>query len=134
MEEEKKIPDQVMIVSSQKHYSEEGLWDKVKNVAKKAGLKVIYLALVLYYTATASTTPSEKKAIIYGALGYFILPIDLIPDAIPVVGFSDDFAALLWCAATVAACVTPEIKSLAENKLSDWFGDFDRSELKGLLK
>ena len=45
MEQEKKMPDQAMIVSSQKHYSEEGLWEKVKSVAKKAGLKVIYLAL-----------------------------------------------------------------------------------------
>ena len=134
MEQEKKMPDQAMIVSSQKHYSEDGLWEKVKSVAKKAGLKVIYLALVLYYTATAATTPNDKKAIIYGALGYFILPIDLIPDAIPVVGFSDDFAALLWCAATVASCVTSEIKTQAESKLTDWFGNFDKSELKGLLK
>lgn len=134
MEQEKKMPDRAMIVSSQKHYSEDGLWEKVKSVAKKAGLKVIYLALVLYYTATAATTPTDKKAIIYGALGYFILPIDLIPDAIPVVGFSDDFAALLWCVATVASCVTPEIKTQAESKLTDWFGNFDKSELKGLLK
>ena len=134
MEQEKKMPDQAMIVSSQKHYSEDGLWEKVKSVAKKAGLKVIYLALVLYYTATAATTPNDKKAIIYGALGYFILPIDLIPDAIPVVGFSDDFAALLWCAATVASCFTPEIKTQTESKLTDWFGNFDKSELKGLLK
>ena len=61
MEQEKKMPDQAMIVSSQKHYSEEGLWEKVKSVAKKAGLKVIYLALVLYYTATAATTAKAKK-------------------------------------------------------------------------
>ena len=41
--------------------------------------------------------PSLKdKAIIYGALGYFILPIDLIPDYIPVIGLSDDFGALIY--------------------------------------
>lgn len=134
MEQEKNTPDQAMIVASKKHYSEEGLWEKVKNVAKKAGLQVVYLVLVLYYTAIADSTPSAKKGIIYGALGYFILPLDLVPDAIPVVGFSDDLAALLWCVATVASSLTPEIKSQAEAKLTDWFGDIDKSELKGLIK
>lgn len=129
---EQKVPDQKMIESSQKHYSEDGLWDKVKSVAKNAGIKVIYLALVLYYTATADSTPAGKKGIIYGALGYFILPIDLIPDAIPVVGFSDDLAALIACVAAVATCITPEIKQQAKDKLRDWFGDFDESELEGL--
>lgn len=134
MEQEKNTPDQAMIVASKKHYSEEGLWEKVKNVAKKAGLQVVYLVLVLYYTAIADSTPSAKKGIIYGALGYFILPLDLVPDAIPVVGFSDDLAALLWCVATVSSSLTPEIKSQAEAKLADWFGDIDKSELKGLIK
>lgn len=130
---EQKVPDQKMIESSKEHYSEEGLWDKVKNVAKKAGIKVIYLALVLYYTATADTTPTGKKGIIYGALGYFISPIDLIPDAIPVVGYSDDFAALVACAAAVASCITPEIKQMAHDKLHDWFGDFEESEIEDLF-
>lgn len=130
---EQKVPDQKMIEMSQKHYSEDGLWDKVVNVAKKAGVKVIYLALVLYYTATADTTPAGKKGIIYGALGYFILPIDLVPDVIPVVGYSDDMAALVACAAAVAMCITPAIKQQAHDKLHDWFGDFNEGELKGLI-
>lgn len=130
---EQKEPDQKMIEMSQKHYSEEGLWDKVKSVAKKAGMKVIYLALVLYYTVIADTTPANKKGIIYGALGYFILPIDLVPDVIPVVGYSDDMAALVACAAAVAMCITSAIKQQAHDKLHDWFGDFDERELKGLV-
>ncbi len=125
-------PDQRMIEDSQKHYNEDGFWDKIKKYAKKAGLKVIYLALVLFYTANAETTPLSKKGIIYGALGYFILPIDLIPDAIPVVGFSDDLAALVGCVAAVASCITPEIKRQAEGKLTAWFGDYDKSEISGL--
>lgn len=127
-------PDQKMIEDSKKHYSEDGLWEKIMNFAKKAGIKVIYLVLVLYYTASAETTSISNKGIIYGALGYFILPIDLIPDAIPVVGFSDDLAALVACVAVVASCITPEIKKKAEDKLTEWFGDYDKSEIDDLIK
>lgn len=126
---EQKQPDLKMIEDSQKHYSEEGLWNKVMKVAKVAGIKVIYYALLLFYTAQAPTTTMKQKGIIYGALGYFILPIDLIPDAIPVVGFSDDLAALYFCIKAVAASLTPEIKAQAEARLHDWFGDYDKREI-----
>lgn len=127
-------PNEKQLIESQKHYSDDGLWDKMKSVFKKAGIKVIYLALVLYYTVNAESTPTAKKGIIYGALGYFILPIDLIPDAIPIAGFSDDLAALVACVAAVSMCITPEIKAQAETKLKEWFGDFDEEEIKGLIK
>ena len=68
------------------NYSESGFWAKVKKVAKKAGVKVIYVALILYYELADPNVSPKEKAIIIGALGYFILPIDLIPDAIPVLG------------------------------------------------
>ena len=127
-------PDKQTIESSRQHYSEAGLWDKLKNVARKAGIKVVWLVLVLYYTSTASTTPMSKKSIIYGTLGYFILPIDLIPDVVPVVGYSDDLTALVACVTAVASCITPEVKRQAERKLHDWFGDYDRNDIDGLVK
>lgn len=127
-------PNEKTLLESQKHYSDDGLWDKMKSVFKKAGIKVIYLALVLYYTVNAESTPTTKKGIIYGALGYFILPIDLIPDAIPIAGFSDDLAALVACVTAVSMCITPEIKAQAETKLKEWFGEFDKKEIKGLIK
>lgn len=79
----------------QGNYSESGFWNKVKKVALKAGAKVIYVALILYYELADPNVSPKEKAIIIGALGYFILPLDLIPDAIPVLGFSDDLAALV---------------------------------------
>mgnify|MGYP002627111707 FL=1 len=128
------VPDKQTIESSRQHYSDDGLWDKLKNVARKAGIKVVWLVLVLYYTSTASTTPMSKKSIIYGTLGYFILPIDLIPDVVPVVGYSDDLTALVACVTAVASCITPEVKRQAERKLHDWFGDYDRNDIDGLVK
>jgi len=131
---EQKQPDEKTLQESQKHYSEEGLWEKIAGVAKKAGIKVIYLALVLYYTAAAETTSMVHKGIIYGALGYFILPVDLIPDVIPVVGYSDDMTALLACIGSVAMSVTPAIQAQAKERLKIWFGEFDEKDIEGLIK
>lgn len=117
----------------QKHYSEESLADKIAKVAKKAGVKVIYAALLLYYVLKNPLTPRGDKTKILGALGYFILPLDLIPDAIPVVGFADDLAALTWALYAVGRNITPEIKAQAKAKLRDWFGDeYDNAELDDL--
>ena len=116
-----------------KNYSESGLWDKIKNVAKKAGCKVIYAALLCYYVLKDENVSTADKAKIYGALGYYILPIDLIPDAIPVVGFTDDLSALLWALHSVWKNVTPEMKDRAQSKLNDWFGSVDEGELKLFL-
>lgn len=103
------------------HYSERGLWSKIKSVAKKAGSKTIYMVLLLHYVLKSPNVSIKEKAKIYGALGYFILPIDLIPDAIPFVGYSDDITALASILHSVWKNVTPEIKQQAQQKLKDWF-------------
>ena len=125
-----KVPQN--IESYQSNYSESGLWKKVKSVAKKAGIKTIYMVLLLHYVLKSPDVPLEDKAKIYGALGYFILPIDLIPDFIPVVGYSDDVAALAFALHAVWKNVKPEIKEQAQRKLREWFGSFDPDELENI--
>jgi uncharacterized membrane protein YkvA (DUF1232 family) len=95
------------------------------NVAKKAGAKVVYCALLLYYVLKSSSVPTEDKLIIIGALGYFILPLDLIADFIPIAGYTDDLAALIACYKAVKNNITPEIKQQAQNKYSEWFDNSD---------
>ena len=106
-----------------KEYSESNFWDKVKNYATKAGGKVIYNALKLYYALQSTDTPGWAKTVILGALGYFIAPIDLIPDVIPAGGYVDDAGVIAVALLTVATCITPKIKEEAKAKMSDWFGD-----------
>jgi uncharacterized membrane protein YkvA (DUF1232 family) len=108
-----------------KEYSNKKFWAKVSSVAKKAGIKVIYVALLLYYVLQDPCVPKADKAKIYGALGYFILPLDLIPDWVPVAGYGDDLAALMWAIHAVWANVTPTMKSKAKARLNQWFGDYD---------
>ena len=97
---------------------------------KKAGIKVVYAALLLYYVLKSPNTPGKDRAKILGALGYFLLPIDVIPDFIPIAGFTDDLAALTWGVICVMKSITPEVKAQAAAKLHEWFGDFDDSLLE----
>lgn len=112
-----------------KEYSDDGFWNKIKSVFKKAGIKVVYSALTLYYTYQKKDTPVWAKGVIIGALGYFISPIDAIPDITPAVGYADDIGVLLAAVATVGAYIDNEVKQYAKAKLHDWFGEFDEEEL-----
>ena len=102
-------------------YREESFWKKVAAFAVRAGKKVIYEALVLYYCLSDRDTPKWVKAAIVGALGYFIFPADAIPDAIPFVGFSDDLGVLVAAVAYVATHIKREQRRKAEEKLKTWF-------------
>lgn len=105
----------------QKHYSDDDFWSKVGRVLKKAGGKVIYCAILLYCVLKSPSVPEKYKFMIIGALGYFILPVDLIPDFIPVTGYADDLSALIACYKMVKANVTPEIKAEAKRIYKDLF-------------
>ena len=111
----------------QKYYSENGFWNKVKSVAKKAGIKVVHKALVLYYAL--DFMPVEKKAIVIGALGYFILPTDLIPDFIVIFGFSDDASVLFMVYNVCSDAINDKVKEQAKSKLKEWFGEVEACKL-----
>ncbi len=113
-----------------KHYTEPKLFSKIGKVFRKAGMKAIYYVLLLYYVLKDSDTPIKHKAIILGALGYFILPADLLPDIIPLLGFTDDIAALAACIKAVMENVTPAVRQKAIQRLSDWFSDVQYSEVE----
>lgn len=114
----------------QQYFNPTAMWDKITEVAKKAGIKVIYGVLLLYYAATDPNTSTADKAKIYGALGYFILPLDLVPDALPMVGFSDDLTAITWALKAIWENITPEIHDKARKRLTSMFGEVKDSALK----
>ncbi len=103
-------------------YSEDGFWDKIKQFAKKVGRDGVEKSLQLYYALDNPSISTKSKAIIYGALGYFISPIDLIPDITPIVGFSDDIAALATAVIMVSNYIDDEVKAKASDKVVEWFG------------
>ena len=130
MDEEMKAVD---MSKYRQYFDESKLWAKLKKVARKAGVKVVYAALILYYLTRSDEVPTLEKVKIYGTLGYFILPTDLIPDAVVALGYTDDLAALAWAIWSLRKYITPEIKQMADAKLTEWFGKVDPEEIAGLL-
>ena len=104
-------------------YSEDQFWKKVRRYAKTAGKNVVETALQLYYAAESPHTPVGAKGVIYGALAYFISPIDIIPDLLPGIGYTDDLTVLIAAIGIVAANISPEIKEQARTKVDEWFAD-----------
>lgn len=103
-----------------RHYSDHKFWKKVASVAKKVGATVLRPVFQLYYMLQSDTVPFKHKAYIVGALGYFILPFDLVPESLlPIIGFADDVAVMSFVISVVKDSLTPEIKQQAEDKLTE---------------
>ena len=98
------------------------LWEKLGRFARVAGRVVVERALRLYYASQDPATPAWARRAIYGALAYFILPIDLVPDLLPGIGYTDDAGTLLATLAAVSMYVTRDIKVRARAKTAEWFG------------
>jgi uncharacterized membrane protein YkvA (DUF1232 family) len=104
-------------------YSAPRFWDKITRHAKGAGRQAVEKALWLFYSVQSPDTPKWAKRVIYGALGYFILPLDAIPDFIPIAGYTDDITVMAAALATVAVYITDDVKRQAADRLQQWFGD-----------
>ena len=124
------IPD---FMSYANKFSQSEFAEKISRIAKRAGAKLVYAALILYYTLQSDKVSKSDKAIIIGALGYMISPLDVIPDAIPIAGLTDDLAMLLFVLKKVWTGIDPEIVEQARKKLSKWFDDEEISEIQNLF-
>ncbi|MEH7382678.1 DUF1232 domain-containing protein [Bacillus sp. JJ1533] len=107
----------------EKHYSDDKFWEKLKKFALRAGHSVVYTALLLYYVLQKPNLPAKARVTILAALGYFIFPVDLIPDLAVGIGFTDDLGALGVALFQVAMHIDEDVKAKAKAKLVDWFGD-----------
>lgn len=126
------IKEQLKDPKYAKAFSESELFNKIFKFAQMAGIKVIYLALLLFYTFQQATTPKWAKSAIIGGLGYFILPFDFIADFIPGIGFTDDITALVSVLIAVALYVDDDTKAKAKAKLRIWFSDYDDAKLDSI--
>jgi uncharacterized membrane protein YkvA (DUF1232 family) len=90
-------------------------WIKLKKVASR--LPFIEDLLAAYYCAFDKQTPRHVQVALLGALAYFILPFDFIPDMMPVLGFTDDAAVLATAIRLVAGNITDDHREAARAAL-----------------
>lgn len=110
-------------------YNPKELFEKIKKFAKKAGMKTIYVVLILYYASFDKSLPTKDRLMVIAAIGYFILPLDFIPDSLPG-GFADDASAALYVVRHIWSNLSEETFQKARVKLNDWFGESDKELLK----
>ena len=103
-----------------KEYNEKSFFDKLKKVLKVVGVKGVYMLLLLYNTLQRKDIPPKEKSIIIGALGYFILPLDALPDITPIVGYSDDIFALGMAILKVMPYIDDEMKEKSREQIIKW--------------
>jgi uncharacterized membrane protein YkvA (DUF1232 family) len=104
-------PDEARRAARDEATVRRGFWSKARRVA--AGLPFAEDLLAAYYCAFDYQTPLQVKAALLGALAYFVLPFDFMPDVLPVLGFTDDAAVLATAIRMVAAYILPEHREAA---------------------
>ena len=107
------VLDQTMQAPEEKTF-----WRKMKNSVKKAGEEIAVMGIKSWLAMADSNTSVRHKAILGGALAYFVLPTDMVPDVLAGVGFTDDMAALTLAANSVGNAITDEHEEQAREKLS----------------
>ena len=98
-----------------------GFWRKLRRVA--AGLPFAEDLLAAYYCAFDKQTPRHVQASLLGAIAYFILPFDVVPDMLPMLGFTDDAAVLATAIKLVASHITPDHREAARAALKRGVGE-----------
>jgi uncharacterized membrane protein YkvA (DUF1232 family) len=93
-----------------------GFWEKLRRFA--ARLPFTEDLLAAYYCAFDRDTPFQVRAALLGALAYFVLPFDMIPDMMPILGFADDAAVLATALRLVASHMRPEHREAARQALA----------------
>lgn len=119
----------------QKWYSDSKMNEKLEKVGKKIGATILYPVLLLYNLFRApSTTIGEKMAIV-APLAYFIMPIDMIPDAFATfagAGYVDDGAAVMACVKALSSSITLEIQNQAKAQCKEIVGEVDEAVLNSV--
>lgn len=111
------------LLTYQDKFSKDNLLLKLQHYGRDIGLTVLYNVLQLWYVLQKPEVPAKNKAVIMGALGYLITPLDFIPDLTPILGYNDDAAAILFALYMVRQYVDDEVKAQAKARLAKIFSE-----------
>lgn len=120
--DQNKINEKALLTYHDK-FSKDNLLLKLQHYGRDIGLTVLYNVLQLWYVLQKPEVPAKNKAVIMGALGYLITPLDFIPDLTPILGYNDDAAAILFTLYMVRQYVDDEVKAQAKARLAKIFSE-----------
>jgi uncharacterized membrane protein YkvA (DUF1232 family) len=101
------------------HYSDSSLFSTLRRIAGRAGRHLIYSAFVLHHALKSPNCPPKARLTILGALAYLILPVDLVPDFLPVIGLVDDASVIASALVSIAPIITDDIRAAAARSTSN---------------
>ena len=113
----------------EQHYNESSFLDKVTKYGKLIGINALYKAVQLWCVMQKPDVPATTKAVIMGALGYLIAPLDFLPDLMPVLGYTDDFVAITFALIKVQGYIDEEVERKSKHLLAKIFGEEAVSKL-----
>ena len=103
-----------------KYFDEIQLFDKLGVVGKKIGSKLVFYIIIMVILIGDTKIPLKVRLVFMAALGYLILPTDLVADLLPAIGFTDDIAFLSFAISNAREYITPEVKDKAKEKMGQW--------------
>lgn len=98
------------------------IFEFIHKRAKRVGRELVEALLILFFALHSPHVPAWAKSTALGALAYFVLPADAVPDVIPLVGWSDDAAVVLAAVATILVHVDECTIERARRRADAWFG------------
>ncbi|MGM9562024.1 MAG: YkvA family protein [Phascolarctobacterium sp.] len=113
----------------EQHYSDGGFLEKLTKYGKIIGINALYKAVQLWFVMQKPDVPAGTKAVIMGALGYLIAPLDFLPDLMPVLGYTDDLVAITFALIKVQGYIDEEVERKSKNLLTKIFGEEAVSKL-----
>lgn len=113
----------------EQHYNDSSFLDKVTKYGKLIGITALYKAVQLWFVLQKPDVPARTKAVIMGALGYLIAPLDFLPDLLPVLGYTDDIVAITFALIKVQGYIDEEVERKSKKLLTKIFGEESVSNL-----
>ena len=113
----------------EQHYNESSFLDKVTKYGKLIGINALYKAVQLWFVMQKPDVPATTKAVIMGALGYLIAPLDCLPDWMSVLGYTDDVVAITFALIKVQGYIDEEVERKSKHLLAKIFGEEAVSKL-----
>jgi len=112
----------------EKYYDENNFLTKLRKLVFRLGEEVVIHVLMLWFLLLSGKVPLKTRLLIMAALGYLVMPADLVSDFIPALGFTDDVAFLTYAFNQTSRYMDESIRKKAVEKLQRWIAPGEKNQ------